>query len=136
MVLGMSRKAKGFFPRRNITRKISNSDLILELLKEGFSKGRVLNKLRSKRHMLIRSGNMITLTNNMMPRGIFLTLPLFPFPEPIGPTIPPKMKVNIKVLSGYTVQVTDSKANMSQSNREMEVLISKKLHVKTSRQSS
>jgi hypothetical protein len=78
------------------------------------------------------------LVNNLVPGAILFTFPFFPFPKSITPPppFPPKMEVNIKVLSCHMIQITDSKTNMPRSDREAEVSVCEKLDVETSRLSS
>jgi hypothetical protein len=83
------------------------------------------------------SGRRLTLTAlHTLPRSIFLLLPLIPLPKPINIPISPEMKIDVKMISGNFVEVSNQKANMTRGNREPKVSISKASNMKTLKSTS
>jgi hypothetical protein len=70
-------------------------------------KGDVLN---GRRHVLAAL--------HMLPRSIFLLLPLIPFPKPIRTPISPEMKIHVEMISGGSVEISNQEANMVRGHRE------------------
>jgi hypothetical protein len=101
----------------------------------GMFNGRIfLSKRRSKMNRF--SWFRLPLSVNQSPRILFFLLPLLELLPPIGATIPPQMKVNIKVFSGDPLQSRGQESNLFESNREMKMARLDAFNMKTTRRTT